>query len=149
MSTPTSPVESTTTTTTTKAANIFSTDVAAVGSGNVRKGPTDHVNELKDLVVSYAKQETIDPLFSLKRTMSFGMSGAVCIGLGVSLALLGMLRGLQEIDLFSQDGPTPGAWTLVPYAATLLAAAVVIALAGLGAKRAKAAKHRVDPGGSR
>ncbi len=146
MSTPTSPIESSSTT---KDANSFASSLASARSNPIKKGPSDHVNELKDLVVNYAKQETIDPVVSLKRTMSFGMSGAVCIGLGVSLALLGLLRGLQEIDLFSQDGPTPGAWTLVPYAATILAAAAVIALAGLGAKRAKATKRRVDSGGPR
>jgi len=106
------------------------------------KKPVQHLNELKDLVVRYAKQETVDPLVGLKNTLIFGLSGAVCIGLGVSLALLGLLRGLQQLDFFADDGVGNGALSLVPYGATILVALIVIGLAVMGMSRSKAAKRR-------
>jgi hypothetical protein len=96
--------------------------------GSSKKSPSEHVDELKTLVVGYAKQETIDPLKSLGRYLGFGVAGSVLIGTGVSLALLGLLRLLQSLDVFA-DGPHPGALSLVPYAVTLVVGAVVIGLA--------------------
>jgi hypothetical protein len=106
------------------------------------KKPAEHANELRDLVVRYAKQETIDPIVGLKRTVTFGLAGAICIGLGVAFATLGLLRGLQQLSVFQQDGPTPGALTLVPYAAAFVFALVVIGLAGVGIKKSTQPKRR-------
>ena len=56
-------------------------------------GPIAQAAELKDLVVAYAKQETIDPLKTLQRYMAFGLSGAMFIGIGLCFGLLALLRG--------------------------------------------------------
>ncbi|UDY36406.1 hypothetical protein [Dermatobacter hominis] len=92
-------------------------------------GPIAQATELKDLVVAYAKQETVDPLKTLKRYLSFGISGALLIGVGLCFGLLALLRGLQEIELFNDplevDG---GTWSWAPYAITGVVGAV---LAGL------------------
>ena len=96
-------------------------------SGANRTKPADQVGELRDLVVGYAKQETLDPLKNLKRYLSRGIAGAACLGVGLVFLLLALLRGLQSIDVFAQDGVEPGASTLVPYAITLLAGFVVVA----------------------
>lgn len=90
-----------------------------------RKKPADHVSELKDLVVGYAKQETIDPLKSLGRYLGWGIGGAVFVAIGCVFLLLGLLRGLQSLDAF--DGT--GAMSLIPYAATIVAAGIVVGLA--------------------
>jgi len=71
-----------------------------------RPKPSDQVNELRELVVGYAKQETVEPLKRLKRFLAFGVSGAMCVGIGVSFLLLGLLRGLQQVDFF--NGRTQG-----------------------------------------
>lgn len=92
------------------------------------KSPVDKIGEFATMVVDYAKQETLDPLKNLKRYLARGMAGALCLGLGLVFLLLALLRGLQSIDAFAKDGAEPGASTLVPYAITLLAGFVVVAL---------------------
>ena len=90
-----------------------------------RKKPADHVNELKDLVVGYARQETIDPLKSLGRYVGWGLAGSACVAIGCGFLLLALLRGLESWDAL--DGT--GAMSLIPYAATIVAAAAMVGLA--------------------
>ncbi len=93
------------------------------------KGVGAHVGDLKDLVVGYAKQETVDPLKTLGRYMGYGIAGSVAIGGGVVLLLLALLRGLQEISVFNDPSPTGDSrWSWTPYAIT---AAVGLVIAGL------------------
>jgi hypothetical protein len=90
------------------------------------------IAEFKDLVIAYAKQETIDPLRTLGRYLGFGFGGSVFVGLGLGLGLLALLRGLQQIDLFNDptelDG---GTWSWAPYLITG-AVGLVVALLFLG-----------------
>ena len=72
------------------------------------KKPVDQVTELRDLVVGYAKQETIDPLKSLKRFLILGVSGALCLGVGSVYLILGLLRGLQDLEWFNSSTQTDG-----------------------------------------
>ena len=51
--------------------------------------------ELWELSTAYAKQETLDPLKGLGRFLSYGLSGALLLGIGVTLLLLSGLRALQ------------------------------------------------------
>ena len=97
-----------------------------------RKKPADHIAELKDLVVGYAKQETIDPLKTLKSYLLWGIGGAFFVGGGSFFILLGILRGMQSYSPFAGNR---GAWSLLPYAATLIAGFVIIALAVWGIVR--------------
>jgi hypothetical protein len=91
-------------------------------------GPLAQATELKDLVVAYAKQETVDPLKTLKRYLSFGISGALMIGIGLCFGLLALLRGLQEVEVFNDplevDG---GTWSWAPYAITGVVGALLAA----------------------
>ncbi len=108
------------------------------------KSPVDHVSEFATMVVDYAKQETLDPLKNLKRYLARGVAGALCLGVGLMFLLLALLRGLQSMDVFAQDGMEPGATTLIPYAITLVVGFVVIALFVGMIKRdaAKLSAHR-------
>jgi len=91
-------------------------------------GPIAQATELKDLVVAYAKQETLDPLKTLRRYLSFGVSGAMCIGVGLSFTLLALLRGLQTIELFNDPASVHGGtWSWVPYAITAVVGIVLAA----------------------
>ena len=69
------------------------------------------VLELRDLVVTYVRQETIVPLRQLGRYAGFGVGGALLLGLGVVLLGVGGLRALQ-----TETGDTfTGDWSWVPY----------------------------------
>jgi hypothetical protein len=57
---------------------------------------TASLGEVFDFVKTYAKQETIGPLRGAGRWIGFGAAGAMCLGLGLSLLLLGLLRLLQS-----------------------------------------------------
>ncbi len=83
------------------------------------------VLELRDLVVTYVKQETIVPLRQLGRYIGFGIAGALLLGLGVVLLGVGALRALQ-----TETGETfTGDWSWAPYlivfVALLLGGAIV------------------------
>ncbi len=93
-----------------------------------RRKPADHVSELKELVVGYARQETVDPLKTLGRYLGFGVSGALAIGLGVVMFLMALLRAMQAWG--PMDGDT-GAWSLVPYAVTIVVAILIVVMAGI------------------
>jgi hypothetical protein len=47
------------------------------------------------LVRDYAKQETVGPLKGAGRWVGYGVAGAVLLGTGLALVLLGLLRLLQ------------------------------------------------------
>jgi Putative Actinobacterial Holin-X, holin superfamily III len=106
-----------------------------------RKGPAAQVGELKDLVVAYAKQETVDPLRTLGRYLGFGVAGSVSIGLGLFLLLLALLRGLQEIDVFNEPGEIDGGtFSWAPYwitgaVGTLLAVGFLWRLISMASKQ--------------
>ena len=100
------------------------------------KGPVEQVTELKDLVVTYAKQETVDPLKTLGRHLGYGIGGAVLISLGWTMGLLALLRGLQQITFFSDpQQPDGGTWSWLPY---ILVTIVGLAAAGIYATLVKA-----------
>lgn len=57
------------------------------------------VGDVVDLVKTYAKQETVGPLKNAGRFLGFGAAGAVALGIGGILILLGLLRLVQtELD---------------------------------------------------
>ncbi len=69
------------------------------------------VLELRDLVITYVKQETLVPLKQLGRYAGFGVGGAVLLGIGVALLGVGGLRALQ-----TETGETfTGDWSWAPY----------------------------------
>jgi hypothetical protein len=85
--------------------------------------PTEF-KELLDLVVTYARQQTIDPLKQLARWVAFGVAGALLIGLGCLLLGVGLLRAIQ-----SETGThLAGNWSWVPYVVVVVFLGVVIAL---------------------
>jgi len=90
-------------------------------------------SELRELVVTYAKQETIDPLRDLGRWVAFGVAGSLLMGIGVIFLTLAGLRAIQE----STGDTFTGNWSWVPYmivTAALLAGAGVT-WASRGARR--------------
>ncbi|MCB1256130.1 MAG: phage holin family protein [Microthrixaceae bacterium] len=98
-------------------------------SGSGSSGPGTQINELKNLVVGYAKQETVDPLKTLGRYLGFGIAGSVCMGIGVSFLLLALLRGLQELEIFNDpDKIDGGTFSWAPYLITGAVGVIIAAL---------------------
>lgn len=98
--------------------------------------PLDEAKELQEMLVTYAKQETVEPLKTLGRYLGLGLAGSVFMFLGMFFVGLGTLRFLQtEVDSFSG-----GSWgSLAPYGITLVLLGLMVALLVLAFNRAKEA----------
>ena len=81
-------------------------------------------SELWELSIAYAKQETIDPMKGLGRFLSYGIGGAVLLGLGSVLLLLAALRALQT----ETDTTFTGNLSWIPYLIVMALAGAMIGL---------------------
>ena|SRR5215510_6868814 len=78
------------------------------------------ITELRELVIAYVKQETLEPLRSLGRWIGFGLAGSLLLGFGVVFLAMSALRALQE-----ETGDTfTGNWSWVPYVIVIVALAL-------------------------
>ena len=84
-----------------------------------------NVTELIDLVVAYAKQETVDPIKELGRWVAYGITGAASLSLGVLLLALGGLRAIQ----FETYPHLSGNLSWIPYLFVVIVCAVIVILA--------------------
>lgn len=75
-------------------------------------------------VVAYAKQETLGPLRGAARWLGAGVAGALLLGLGSILLLLGLLRLLQTEWTRSATGSL--SW--LSYVIVLVVASAVLAI---------------------
>lgn len=83
------------------------------------------IGDVVELVKTYAKQETVGPLKNAGRFLGFGAAGAVAIGIGGILVLLGLLRLVQtELDRTAR-----GSLSWLAYVIVLVVAGAAIALA--------------------
>lgn len=89
------------------------------------------LGELKDLVVGYARQETLEPIKGLGRFVAFGVAGSIFVGTGLGLGILSLLRALQTEtgDTFDEN------LSWVPYGLVALACLVLIGTAIAAASR--------------
>lgn len=94
---------------------------------NSPKTPTENVQEVFDLVKSYALQETAVPLQGVGRYLKWGLAGAIFLGLGLILLVLAALRGLQEIELFNGGDDGTGWFVFAPYAIVSVSALLLLA----------------------
>ena len=83
------------------------------------------LSELWEMLVSYGKQETVDPLKGLGRFLAFGIPAAILGGAGVILVSLGVVRLLQT----HTDDRLSGNWNWVPYGVALILLGVLSAIA--------------------
>ena len=95
------------------------------------------VTELRDLVVTYFKQQTLVPLQNLGRYIGFGILGSLLLGFGVLFLGMSGLRALQDEsgDTFSGD------WSWVPYLIMFIALLLGGALVWLARTARRAEKE--------
>ena len=95
--------------------------------------PQETIRELRELVVAYAKQETVEPLMGLGRYAAFGIAGAFLMGLGVVFIAIGALRALQ-----TETGTTfTGNWSWVPYVIVVAGSGLIAGLAWMARGKRK------------
>lgn len=97
------------------------------------KNPKDSVGEIFQLTKAYALQETVEPIKGLGKFIAFGIGAAVLGGVGIVLALVGVLRLLQT----ETGGHLGGNLSWIPYLATLAIAGLCILLAVTAITRKK------------
>lgn len=81
---------------------------------------SDLLSELWELIATYVRQETVDPIKAVGRYIAFGVVGAFLVGTGVVLLAVGGLRALQE----ETDTAFTGSLTWIPYAIAFAVLAV-------------------------
>ena len=73
----------------------YSVAVAKEAKAKVRN-PSGDARELVDLVITYAKQETLEPLKGLGKKAALGVGGALLLGVGGIFVSVGALRAMQS-----------------------------------------------------
>lgn len=95
--------------------------------------PLEGAQEIQKMLVSYAKQETVDPLKQLGRYLGFGLAGSLLVFMGTFFVGLGVLRLTQSIEVFAG-----ASWaSTLPYVITIAVLVLFIALIFLALNRAK------------
>ncbi|MYH96255.1 MAG: hypothetical protein F4129_07080 [Acidimicrobiia bacterium] len=85
------------------------------------------VEELKDLLIGYARQEILTPLTRLGKTLKLGVLGALSIGVGLVFLVIAGLRLLQT----EASGVFDGNMSALPYVVVLAGVVMVLAAAVL------------------
>jgi hypothetical protein len=85
---------------------------------------SERVVDLVDSVKLYAKQETIGPLRGAGRWLFFGLAAALCLGVSMLFAILGVLRLVQHLGGDSLDG----GWSFVSYLIALIVTMALVAI---------------------
>lgn len=89
------------------------------------RAQTASIGEVVDFVKTYAKQETVGPLKGAGRWIGFGAAGAIALGSGLSLLLLGLLRLVQSEMSDIADGRL--SW--LPYLIVFVVCVLLLGLA--------------------
>ncbi len=53
------------------------------------------MSDLLQLIIAYAKQETLDPVMRQLKKLGWGVAGGACMALGTAFLALGFVRALQ------------------------------------------------------
>lgn len=96
------------------------------------------VGDVVNLVKTYAQQETVGPLKNAGRWLGMGAAGALALGVGGILVLLGLLRLLQT----EWDRSARGSLSWLAYVIVLAVAGLAIAIAASRIKKDSLDKPR-------
>jgi hypothetical protein len=89
------------------------------------------VSDVVEVVKQYALQETVGPLKGLGRWIGAGIAGAICLGLGFAILLLGLLRLIQDVGADVFDGDL----NFIPYLIVLAVALLLVVIVASRIKR--------------
>jgi hypothetical protein len=113
------------------------------GESERAKGAVGPAGDVIQLILDYAKQETLGPLKGLLRFLIAGVVGSIALSAGALLILLGLLRALQ-----TETGSTfSGDWSWAPYLVTGAAAIIVLLLSAWRIKKGPASKRNMTQKG--
>ena len=102
-----------------------------------KPNPFDGAQEIQEMLVSYAKQETVEPLKSLGRYVGLGVAGSLLVFLGTFFVGLGALRYTQTIEFFEGSS-----WaSTLPYVITIVVLVLFLGLIFMAMSRAKKQIH--------
>ena len=85
---------------------------------------TTSIGDVVQYVTTYAKQETLGPLRGAGRWLAFGGAGALLLGIGLLLVVLGVLRAVQT----EWDRLARGSLSWAPYVLALVLCGALLAL---------------------
>ena len=92
------------------------------------RNPTGDARELVDLVIAYAKQETLEPLKGLGKKAALGLGGALLLGIGGIFCSVAALRAMQsETDFFERHN-----LSYLPYFFTVVILVLLSAIGWMG-----------------
>lgn len=98
-----------------------------------KPNPFDGAQEIQQMLVSYAKQETLDPLKALANYLKWGVIGALSIFIGSFFMALGVLRLMQSLEPFAGSS-----WaSALPYVITMAVLLLFLVLIFSGLTRSK------------
>ena len=102
-----------------------------------QKSIPEVLSELWEMLVSYAKQETVEPLRGVGRYVRNGVLGMLFLGTGVVLLSTSVLRVLQTRQPFGWE--LTGSLSFIPYVVSLvvLGILIVLAVSAIKPKRSK------------
>lgn len=95
----------------------------------------DLLSELWELIQTYVRQETVDPIKGVGRFVAYGVAGALLVGVGVVLLSVGVLRVLQA----ETDTTFTGNLTWIPYGIVFVVMLIggALSLKAISARREK------------
>ncbi len=98
-----------------------------------KSNPLEGAQEMQQMLMGYAKQETLEPLKQLGRYLGLGIAGSLLMFMGVFFAGLGTLRLLQSLDTFGG-----ASWmSTLPYLVSIVVLLAAIGLISMSLSRAK------------
>lgn len=98
-----------------------------------KTNPLEGAQEMQQLLTTYAKQETLQPLKQLGKYLGLGIAGSLLIFIGVFFVGLATLRLLQSLDVFAG-----AAWmSTLPYLASIAVLGLAMGLIYGSLTRAK------------
>ncbi|MXW42347.1 MAG: hypothetical protein F4138_04565 [Acidimicrobiia bacterium] len=100
------------------------------------------VEDLKNLIIAYARQEIVAPLLALGKTLKYGILGAFSLGIGLIFLSIAGLRLLQT----EASGVFDNNLSVLAYLVVLVGLLTVIALVLLGRSKISRSTQKANQG---
>jgi Putative Actinobacterial Holin-X, holin superfamily III len=78
-----------------------------------QKSASQQVQEVRELLIAYVRQETLEPITKLKKYVGLSVGGALLMGTGVIFIAIGVLRLLQGTEWWGTQWKSVAAYAVV------------------------------------